>query len=272
MTDLATIRAINAYSSVSAQIRARVENFIRAQWLGLGSYHDRDINNFVSKIVPVIEASQVQLGALTDAYIANIERSILGTSTGLAGIPAELVNDLAMRGVATSDVYQRSGVEVWTSLSKGDVLEKAANQGLARALTMAQTDMQLARTHSARHIFSTKDIAGYRRTLTGGKSCGLCGVASTQRYHKDSLMPIHPGCDCGIAPIYGKEDPGQVINSNVAINSVDVSERLGVEDFSGKQARTAGLRSSVVVHEHGEIGPVLTVKSQSFTGPSDIPA
>uniref|UniRef100_UPI001D0D1143 hypothetical protein n=1 Tax=Klebsiella pneumoniae TaxID=573 RepID=UPI001D0D1143 len=60
------------------------------------------------------------------------------------------------------------------------------------------TDLQLAKTHQARSSFNRSGVQFYRRVLTGNENCALCVIASTMRYRKNSLMPIHPGCDCDI--------------------------------------------------------------------------
>ena len=132
---------------------------------------------------------------------------------------------------------------------------------------MAATDLQLAKTHTTRAVLSGKDnVVGYRRVLTGRESCALCAVAATQRYRKDRLLPIHDGCDCGVAPIYGDRDPGQVIDPDQLEGiKASLAERFG--DDSGE---VADYRKAIVVHEHGELGPVIAVRGQHFTGPDDL--
>jgi hypothetical protein len=80
-------------------------------------------------------------------------------------------------------------------------------------------------------------------------------------------MPIHPGCDCGEMPIYGNQDPGQVID-DIRLNATHeaVAARFGVSDRS---AREIDYRS-IAIREHGELGPLLTVADQHFTGPGSI--
>jgi hypothetical protein len=133
-------------------------------------------------------------------------------------------------------------------------------------LATAATDLQLAKTHSSRFVLGGKDhVVGYRRVLEGRKSCGLCIVASTQRYHKDDLMPIHGHCDCGVEPIFGDADPGQVVDTSTLEGvHAAIEERFGVSDRSGRDP--VDFRQVLVTHEHGELGPVLAVKGQQFTG------
>lgn len=99
------------------------------------------------------------------------------------------------------------------------------------------------------------NIVGYRRVPAGGNVCELCLTAATQRYHRDDLMPIHPGCSCDVEPLYGSEDPGQVID----LVTSDTGEPAAVDN-----------PSDVVVQDHGELGPVLAVRGQAFRGPDDL--
>lgn len=271
--DPATLTVINRYVDQNIALRQRVTSFVERAWGSLDSWRDADIDRFVNAVVPVIEAGQVQTAALTDAYLAAVESTITGLPVRPVGIPANLVIDEAVRGVATDAVYARTGPTVWTALSQGAPVSAAVEKGLQRAVSMASTDLQLAKTHSSRHVLSKKDgVVGYRRVLEGAKSCALCIVASSQRYHRDKLLPIHGGCDCGVLPIYGDRDPGQVIDPDTLSGVHDsISERFGgvTESARGGDGVPA-YRDVLLTHEHGELGPILAVKGQAFTGPDDL--
>ena len=108
---------------------------------------------------------------------------------------------------------------------------------------------------------------GYIRTLTGRENCALCYVASTQRYNRKDLLPIHPKCDCGEMPIYGTQDPGQVIDeARLEATHDSIAQRFGT---SARDARSIDY-SSIKIQQNGELGPVLTVRGQKFTGPNQI--
>jgi hypothetical protein len=185
-------------------------------------------------VVPVVLAGRKQVSALTDAYLARVLSAELGRSVAPRG-PIE--TDL-LRGVAASEVYARPFVTVRTKLAEGLTFDSAKSAGLARLFDITRADMQMAKRNTAQAVLSTTEgIHGFRRTLTGSKNCQLCSDASRQRYHKSDLLPIHPGCDCGVEPL--TEPTGREIPSKV-----------------------------VEVREHGELGPVLTVKDQHFDGPS----
>lgn len=245
-------RAILGSQDQIAAIRARILDYVTRTWTGLSSWHTGDIDRFVAAVTPVVAGGQYQVAALTDAFLAAVESAVLGVPARPVGVDPRVVSDRVMRGVDAAVVYARTGPTVWTALARGDPLDVALRKGLQRALVAASTDLQLARTHAARDVLGRKgNVVGYRRTLGGSDSCRLCQLASTQRYKVGDLLPIHNRCSCGVLPIFGDRDPGQVIDP----------DRLAALKRDGQPG--------VEVRDHGELGPVLGVRGQSFTGPDD---
>lgn len=168
--------------------------------------------------------------------------------------------------------------EVYKYLNKyPDAMTEAVKQGGYRARILAQTDVQLARRQASLFARRANDnIVGFIRVLTGAESCGLCYVASTQRYRKNNLNPIHPGCDCGELPIYGDTDPGQVIDQyNLDRIHESFQRRFGVDEPAARDLNIGkfveykdGVRQAdftlVSIREHGELGPVLTRRNENF--------
>lgn len=267
-------RLLRANEAAIKQVRARLEGFLRSTWGNLGAWRDADVQRWVNQALPVVLGAQRQVAALTDAYLAQL----LGT--GPSGVPFAEVTGAAVRGVDPGEVYQRPGKTVWTALSQGASLAAAVEAGATRAVSIAMTDLQLTKTHTSRRVLGAHDgVVGFRRTLTGVHSCGLCIVASTQRYHKGDLLPIHPGCDCGVDPITGAHDPGQVIDPTRLANVHDaIQERfsasnLGAREIPGQltdKGEALLYRDALIVHTHGEIGPVLAVRGQHFTSAADL--
>lgn len=255
--DAATRRVIDAYRLRTDRLRTQLSRYLGLTWGALDDYRTSDIEAFAATVVPVVEGSLRQMSIMTDGYLAAVETTSTGVRTAPLG--AAVVTTEALRGVPAAEVYQRGGTAVWTALSEGAEFPDAWKIGLDRVISIGTTDLQLAKTHTARDILSRKNnIGGYRRVLEGAKSCGLCVVASTRRYRKADLMPIHGGCDCGVLPIYG-EDPGEVIDFDT------------LDDLDGRLAERFGdtalpeYRDVIVVHQHGELGPLLTRKGDHFT-------
>lgn len=259
---------VDRHAGAMTELRRRVLVFVATVWGGLEAYQDVDIERFVAAVVPVVTGAQRQMAALTDAYLAAVAVEVLGRPASPVGIPDTAIDRL--RGVEPVEVYRRAGLTVWTALAHGEPIDVAARRGLRRAQSLAATDLQLAKTHAARHVLTqTANVVGYRRTLTGSRSCGLCVVASTQRYRREDLLPIHPGCDCGVLPIYGDTDPGQVVDVDTLEDVHDaIAARFGASDASARDP--IDYRDVLVVHDHGELGPVLAVRGHRFTGPDDL--
>lgn len=260
--------AILRHQAAVRQVRRQVERYLRMVWGGLGSYRDADIDRMVAAVLPVTLGAQQRVAALTDVYLASVATAS-GFPQPAAGIPTGEVTGRALRGVDPREVYRRPGSTVWTALSEGEPLSAAVALGGQRLLSIAMTDLQLAKTKTAQYRQSRDDsVVGYRRVLTGLENCGLCVVASTQRYHRGNLLPIHPGCDCDIAEIRGDVDPGQVIDpERLDQMHADVQAQLGID--ADRSARIPDYRQ-ITVRDHGEYGPTLTWRRHDFTGPSDI--
>lgn len=261
-------RLSDAHRDGHRRIRARAEAHVADRWKRLGSYRDRDINRFVGEVVPVVLGAQQQVAALTDSYLATVTAAKLGGPARPAGVPAREVTGAAVRnGTTPQQTYRRPGVTVWTELDKGTALDVAIARGGQRAIRAVATDLQLTRTHTARRVLSRDSRAyGYRRVPKGAETCAMCLIASTQGYRRGDLMPIHPGCDCDVEPVYSagemSSDTGRVDEIHAA-----VQRDLGAADAGG---RRPDYRQLLVTREHGEYGPVLTLRRHRFTGPAEI--
>jgi hypothetical protein len=216
-----------------------------------------------------LTATKRQAAKLSVAFYSEIAK-LDGQTFTPPVIPADTLSTSTLRnGADQVQVYTRPFVDMRTALGAGKTFSQALEAGAFRAQDLARTEVQLARRGAglvARK--GNKNIVGYLRVLSGSENCALCYVASTQRYHKSDLQPIHPGCDCGEQPIYGSTDVGQVIDQT-RLDAVHeaVGDRFAVSD---RGARSIDY-SKIAIRQHGELGPVLTVADQHFAGPSDLP-
>lgn len=268
-------RVILAHQRMLDEVRRRVVDYTQHEWAGLGSWHGADVDRFLARVLPVVETGQKQTYQLTTSYLDSIARL-----QGLEPVaPTKLPRLLAgqtkespraywfRRGVTREEVYRRPFEQAWWRLSEGDSLDSAVNAGADRLDQLAQMDMQMSNVQSAFDKLSgDKNVVGYMRILGGGESCALCAIASTQRYHTEDLMEIHDRCDCTVEPIYGDEDPGQVINEDRLQGMQDVLEQAGVK-YEGGEFKTD---RSIRVQFHGETGPTLTWADQNFLSAADI--
>ncbi|WP_030962697.1 hypothetical protein [Streptomyces sp. NRRL S-378] len=241
---------------------------VNRAWTDLGSWRGEDVGRFQRTALPAMLAGQRQVASLTTAYLERLYREIADEDVR-TGLDLDRVTGRALRDVDPAEVYERPFKDVWTALSTGEPLDVALARGAHRLETIAKTDLQLARTHTVREVGDDMPKFEYTvRELQGEYDCALCMIASTQRYRKRDLAPIHPGCDCLVKLVTADEDPGQVIDEE-RLEAIHDAVEAALGDFD-RGGRAMDYRKIIIAREHGEIGPVLGYRGQRFTGPDDI--
>jgi hypothetical protein len=240
---------VGRYLTAVGRLRHQLEVFLLLTWDSLADHRDDSIDAFSRRVAPVVTGGQRHIASLTDLYLAQLATLLLAEPFRPIGIPSTTVSDLALRGVEAVDVYRRPGPTVWRALDAGVPFEGAKAKGIQQATTAALTDLQLAKLQATRHVLTSTEAPatiGYHRVLEGAHSCPLC-IGAPETYTSEQRMPIHPRCDCAVLPIYAAADPGTL-----------------------DRPAPAPDQPRIAVHEHGELGPVLTVAGHDFTGPSDL--
>lgn len=256
MPDLDSLnRLTQAYDSQVHAIRQQITAFGQAYWDSLPHYRTSAVEDMIQAITPRVTAGQLRIADLTRAYLAQCARE-LGWKVVLPPIDQDEIR--GARGVDQRIVYRRPAVDVYTALAAGKPLPQAAAEGRLRLTQLIGGDMQLAKVHASRQSMRGYPEEGqfYRRVLTGRENCALCMVASTQRYYRGDLLPIHPGCDCDVQPL----PPGLAVNQVIDEDLLEqvhqiTADRLGVSDRGG---RTPDYRKLLTVSEHGEYGSTLS--------------
>ena len=258
---------IAANGQIGNRIVAGAGSFVSSAFSNLGSWRDDDVERYIKQIAPALNGAKKKAAVQTVTFYRAIA-NLTGQDWKQPVITASDLTTKALRkGVGTDLVYKRPFVDMRTALSNGASMTDAINAGARRAQSLAETEVQLARRNAGLKVRKANDrIVGYVRTLTGFENCALCYVASTQRYTKSDLLPIHPGCDCGEMPIYGTQDPGQVINEvRLEATHESIAKRFGV---SARDAREIDYRA-IKITEHGEMGPMLTIRKQATQAAGD---
>ncbi|WP_186783738.1 hypothetical protein [Streptomyces sp. CBG33] len=256
------------YGRAVRAVWGRVLGPVLAGWTDLGSYRDADARTWRRKHLPTILAGERQVASLTAAYLEQTYAEIDARAPRVE-LDLDDVTGRALRGVDPEEVYNRPFITMRHALSKGADVDDAVAQGKHRLETLVKTDLQLARTHTVRDVGEDLPAVEYTvRVLQGEYDCALCMIASTQRYTKRDLAPIHPGCDCLVKLVKADYDPGQVIDEERLERIHDlVEEAVGRSDRGG---RAVDYRKIIIANDHGEIGPVLGFAGQRFSGPDDI--
>lgn len=271
---------VAGYLRAAERLQNDAVNAAVAAWRALGSYRDDDVARFKRLVVPVIQAQQQRMAALTAAF-----HSQVGKERG-DDVPMVLLDAASVaepRGVPADVVYQRPASTVYGALAAGAAFSDAVSQSENRLRQIVSTDMQLVKTKQSERSLSAGGFTYYRRTLTGTEDCALCVIASTQRYRVGNLMPIHPGCNCGVDKVEADWEPPQVLDPALLEDTHGkISRELGASDSNARDVGLGktvqykdGLRSAdftelIVTREHGEFGPSLVWRSDKFTGPSDL--
>jgi len=267
-TNLATEQVARNFTNLFATLRASMVQQLHAIWYALTDYRSENIDGWLNLSLPIVQAAQETSSSATSTYL-QMQLDIMGDGSQVVPPDYALVTGPALRnGTTPEQVYERPFKEVWTSLSRGYDYDVAIENGANRLRQLVETDIQLAHTHTAMNIISkSKNIVGSRRVPTGSFTCALCLIASTQFYRKESLMPIHPGCDCRVVPAI-REGGSHVVDKDLLdrIHKA-IEEQFGMSD---RAARSIDYRKVLLTQDHGEYGPTLTVAKYNFTGPSDL--
>lgn len=241
-----------AHTAQRQRLTDQVLATLAAQWRNLGSWDDADVSIFVSQVVPMIKGAQALTTRYADIYVSQALTEMLGKRVNPIGlsVPENL------RGVPIEDVYRRPFVEIWTALKNGALFDDAVGSGEARLLEIGDDDLNLAYRKAVSRVMTDQPApTRYRRVIrpevTKTGACSLCKVASQNTYHTEDLLPIHTHCACDVLPIVGSLDPAQ---------------RLNDEDMPDNVTELP------VVRDHGELGPTLQVKGQSFTNENALAA
>lgn len=240
-----------------SRLTNRVLALAEQAWWALSDWHTPD--DFVTQFLPLLQGAQIQTAALQDAYIAAIMAEATGMVTAPIGLAPELVTDLRMN-TTMAEAYSRPFHTVWFEQGKGTEFPQALRLGLDRLQHMVSLDIQLARTHASALILQQTDgVQRYQRVLSGSENCDICSVASKHIYKSSSLMPIHTKCDCTVAPVIeGRPPLANRINRERDFTAPD-SETDGAEKKSPTQ-----IAADVGIEDHGELGPVLVRKQQTY--------
>lgn len=258
------------YEAQSELLFASVLARLASLWKGLGTWHRQDVASFQKTALPLVAAGQRQMAALTSAYLEQHYQQVFGEPSPRVSLDMSQLTGAPLRnGTSPADEYERPFVQLWTDLSHGEPLDVATESGATRLQQLAETDIQLARTHTAQAVMQQQPrVKYYVRRIESDHPCALCLIASTQRYRKSKLMPIHPACHCITEMVEADYDPGQVINEALLNQIHDAVEKATGQSSRG--GRAIDYRKVVVQHDHGEIGPVLGFNGQHFTSRTDI--
>jgi hypothetical protein len=231
------------YQQELKRTRQAVANQVRLHWNNLPDYRDDQVDPFVARVVPIVEAGQRRAISLTDAYLSHV----LGTKP--LGLDLSQLTGASVRnGVDPYTVYARPFTTVWTSIETIG-FAAAVIKGLNRLTSTAEMDVALsARDASRAYAGQSSRIVGWVRVADPG-CCDFCQMIDGARVGSEDASPLHNNCGCTLEPI-------------------EVGSDVSTDDFVS--FAPGSVFDDVEIQEHGELGPVITNKHDNFTGPQDL--
>lgn len=130
------------------------------------------------------------------------------------------------------------------------------------AASYASRGLDLVR-RLASHVEPDRVIKVHRVSFTGH----VYNLHTREGWY-ESDSHIVSNCDCVVEPLLAGQTVPQLPLEQV---TEAIRRDLGEQYVSPDARRGIDYRKVLVTHQHGEIGPVLSVRGQDFTGPSDIP-
>lgn len=306
----ALLALVQAQAAFRKQLTDAAEAAAVAAMAGFTAWWDADaIVEMIANVLRVVQPLQRQAATVTDGYLTRAATIISGRPQraagavdirrlrramtedvadeilsgvrqvvrlelgGLADEPSRVVEPRPEWGLEDNRVAQ-DPAEVygrvadgyrWSTTMLGDDPDKAQSKAAVRIATAAKTDVQLAVRAQYQKTMSAQGAEGWRRILHPELSqsgpCGLCVVAADRVYQTEDLLPIHSRCVCEVLPVYAGADPGITLNGD---------DLAAVYAAAGGNTREQLRRISVVLTEHGELGPTLVWGNQHYRSPEEV--
>lgn len=236
---------VRAHIEAERRLQVAASRGVGSAWKNLGSWNEPDVERFLARAIPMVEAAQRQSVAVTDAYLARyLGRAPIGVDP--AQIAAKTRN-----GATLDEVYRRPFVQLWSSLKDGQQFQDGFNAALERAVGSAAMDVQLAMRETADFIDQEDDgFFGYTR-VANGDACAFCQEVDGAYVKGDEglVMPLHNNCNCSLEPNMAPHD-----------GAVKLPDGTEIRPY-----QYGPYNDNVAVYDHGELGPMLGDPSHEFT-------
>jgi len=228
---------------------------LTALWSNFDGWYDGDlVAAQAARSATLVESAQTSVRTQTLSYMKFVYQQFDDLQFPTEAELDAANDELLERAISPLEEWNRPAEQYRYARSLGAEEEEAIQIALKRVDELGDLDMQLAMRKEANRIFTaTPKITGYRRVLhpelaDSKQSCGLCIAASTRIYKKKKLLPIHDHCHCGVMPVVGDEDPGNVFNEE---------DLAALYELAGGNTGQALSRVRYRIDEHGELGPYL---------------
>jgi hypothetical protein len=240
---------VDAHIEGEARLRRLLAQAVGTTWNDLQGHDRANVDEWLSRVLPMVDTTQRASAALTEAFIAQVrERPPLGLDQN------ELIGGAVRNGTPPEVVYERPFITYWGGLKEGLSYQDALAKAGERATSTAAMDVQLSMRATADAVGRADNgIYGYVRRADP-TACDFCATVDGAYVKHADASPLHNHCGCGLEPLV-EPHPGAVYLPD------------------GTQVRFAAygplFDDQVAVHEHGELGAVLTAPGDHFTTSSE---
>lgn len=259
---------VESYAEQHARLVATLLRLLLNLWAPFPWWNRPDmVNAYAAQSAVYVDIAASRARRLARAYMVQMLNDVDAAPQGLP----DVVDTYERGGTPVVEVYKRPARQVEHTIreAKGtielgpDTIRQTFDE---RFEQIVEADMlATARDEMQRVMAESPKVIGYRRVihpeLSETGTCGLCMVAADRFYTVDDLLPIHDRCKCTIAPITKDHDPGMRLN------------REDLDALYKAAGGTAGdllKRIRVSIHEHGELGPILTRQGDHFRSVDDV--
>jgi hypothetical protein len=223
-----------AHIEAERRIRSAMTQEVTRVWNGLPGHDRGNLDQWLSQVLPLVEAGQRSSVSMTQAFLA---QSL--SQPPRAVDPGDLIGAAVRNGTDPSQVYERPFIALWSELKEGKPYAEAAKAGLLRATGSAAMDPQLSMRATLGAVQGIEPrIAGYERVADAG-ACSFCLECDGAYMSSADVMPLHLNCGCG------------------------------VEVIQGEPIETSPIPDGVEVVDHGELGPILIGPGTHFMDKSE---
>ncbi|HET8616505.1 MAG TPA: hypothetical protein VFL94_13345 [Actinomycetales bacterium] len=267
MTSGQVVDEVDAWVGQYAATRAHLEDQLTAAarhaWLSFEGWYDAQlVAELAAELSGLSGHAQDLLIGAAQQYVGSVVGVLRGRRVEIPPVTVPPIRG----GVDPQIVYSRPAEVYRMAVATGSGERDAVEKAVVRAETLGATDLMLAGRGAQHEQMKALKVTRYRRVLrpelSKHGSCGLCIAASSRIYTIGNLLPIHGGtCNCETVAIDGANDPGHTLNQ-------DDLDRLYAA--AGSTAADDLKRVRAVVHEHGELGPVLAREGHEFRGPKRV--
>ena len=225
-----------------------------------GWYSGQSAQDFALQLAALAENTADSSARLSDTASTLMIREMTGEWPNRG---PRITDGTARYGVTAFEAYDRIPAHYRVAVSRGLTNAAALASTINRARRMMDLEVSLAAREQYRSTFAANKgvVDGFRRVirpeLSKTGTCGLCIAASDQVYTVETLMPIHPGCNCEVLPIVDGWDPGEYVNTEDLARLYETAAENARDETKGVPSRSQLSSVRVVVDQHNEYGPML---------------